>query len=168
MVNVTSPIPCLVSINWYFEDRNDCVYDMLIAAQHITRIFHSFFISNQSSSTCKWACFKQIFINRQKRNFPTWKFYPSHWSSKPGEVGLFSGFIRDKFTVTHALLLASTDASLGWCLWGPPLGHMGADHSLPNSEENCNFTITELTATNTSDFLLVDLRGLSGSGQSAL
>jgi len=27
-VNVTSPIPCLVSINWYFEDRNNSVHDM--------------------------------------------------------------------------------------------------------------------------------------------
>ena len=32
----TPLIPCLVSINWYFEDRNDCVHDMPIAVQHIS------------------------------------------------------------------------------------------------------------------------------------
>jgi len=30
-VNVTSIIACLISINWYFEDQNDCVYNMSIA-----------------------------------------------------------------------------------------------------------------------------------------
>jgi len=55
-VHVTSPIPCLVSINLYFEDRNRV--HVSISAQHIsiTRIFLSFFIRNYSSSKCKWAC----------------------------------------------------------------------------------------------------------------
>jgi len=75
---------------------------MSIAVQHISIgiIFLRFFIRNKFSCTCKWACLKQRFLNQPPRNVPAWKFHPSHWSSKPGEVGPFSGFIRDNFTVT--------------------------------------------------------------------
>ncbi len=41
LVNITSPIPCLVSTNLYFDDLNEYLFYMLIPMQHfsVLRIF---------------------------------------------------------------------------------------------------------------------------------
>ncbi len=51
LVNVTSPIPCLVSMNLSLDDLIESVYYMLIPIQHINvlRIFSSFCIKSPLS-----------------------------------------------------------------------------------------------------------------------
>ncbi len=60
LVNVNSPIPCLVSMNSSSDDLIESVYYMFIPMQHISvlRIFSSFCINTQSNYICKIPCSK--------------------------------------------------------------------------------------------------------------
>ncbi len=62
LVNITSLIPCLVSINSSSGDLIESVYYMLIPMQHISvlRIFISLYINIQSSSYVNYHAWRQI------------------------------------------------------------------------------------------------------------
>ncbi len=65
LVNITSLMPCLVSINSSPDDLIESVYYTLIPMQHISvlRIFNSLYMNIQSSSYANYHAWRQRVVN---------------------------------------------------------------------------------------------------------
>ncbi len=130
-VHVTSPIPCLVSINSSLDDLIESVYYMLIPMQPISvlRIFSSFCINTQSNYICKIPCSKtkshKLSLQKCKSPLALWppRGVTSSEASLQSPASLFSLFTRlsslshllfAKFQSRHSRAWqASTQLSLG-------------------------------------------------------
>ncbi len=79
LVKITSPIPCLVSVNSSSDDLIESVYYMFIPMQHISvlRIFSSFASTPNRITYAKYHALIQRVIN-----FPS-KSASHHWLFDP-------------------------------------------------------------------------------------
>jgi len=180
-VIVTSPTPSLVSINWYFEDRNDCVHTVCRWNQHISimRIFYSVqSATNPAAHTNEHAWIK-ISMNHI---LPLGNSNFLIGQASYERQGPFSVF---KLHLHKPFHLVSCFSTAGWCLWEPPPGPMIPSRLWPQAryaftlptESDCCFFNPKLQLChywmgNHELFRLLHLHGylkrLSGTGPTGL
>lgn len=121
LVNITSPISCLVSMNSSLDDLTESAYYMLIPMQHINvlRIFTSFCINTQSNYICKIPCLE---TKSRKLSLQKWKSPLALWPPR-GVTSI--GFKRPHFSDPPCFFLVSSlvshPLSIFWLL-GPRAG----------------------------------------------